>query len=101
MGGGQKRTQEQTGMWRDLLLHTGLRPPAHFPCSPRELQGSRSNNPFLPVSFPVRLQLRLVGRKRSCSLRAAGSCVLHPSGGPYPTRSARGQEALKRWDFHD
>ena len=96
--GGQKRRQEQTGTWRDLLLlllllRTGLRPPAHFPRSPRAAEGSRSTNPFLPVSLPAPISGWQRGNGR------------HGQSGAAPPRSsgdadpACGQGAPKRRTF--
>lgn len=98
MGEGQKCPQEQTGPWPDLLLHTGPRPPAHFPCSPRAPQGSCSSNPFLPVSFPAPVSGCgwWGGNGRHGQL---GAVLSHALGGAYPTCSARGRGALKRWTF--
>lgn len=99
MGGGQKRAQEQTrARDRSAAAHwpeaTGS-----FPLQPQSTsRACRSNNPFLPASFPAPVSGCgwWGGNGRYGQLEAVLS---HTSGGAYPTRSAHGRGVLKRWTF--
>lgn len=53
VGGGEKHEEEQTGTCPPATAAAGLRPAAHFPCSPQAPRRRSLNDPFLPISFPA------------------------------------------------